>query len=60
VPNFKELIRPIENLLSPKGTGAWTEECTAALNTILRCIEKRLTLATADPYAPMEVYVSVG
>jgi hypothetical protein len=31
-----------------------------ALNKILRCIEQRLTLATADPYAPMDVYVSVG
>jgi RNase H-like domain found in reverse transcriptase len=27
---------------------------------VLRCIEQRLTLATADPYGPMDVYVSVG
>ena len=47
-------------LLSPKGPGEWTPECTASLNTILRCIEERLTLATADPYGPMQVYVSVG
>jgi hypothetical protein len=60
VPNFKEIVRPIEGLLSPKGQGEWTPECTAALNTILRCIEERLTLATADPYAPMQVYISVG
>jgi hypothetical protein len=60
VPNFKTLVEPIEKLLSPKGPGVWTEECTLALNKILRCIEQRLTLATADPYAPMDVYVSVG
>ena len=53
-------MEPIENLLSPKGPGVWTEECTLALNKVLRCIEQRLTLATADPYAPMDVYVSVG
>ena len=60
MPNFKEIVRPIEGLLSPKGQSEWTPECTAALNTILRCIEERLTLATADPYAPMQVYISVG
>ena len=53
-------MEPIEKLLSPKGPGVWTEECTLALNKVLRCIEQRLTLATADPYAPMDVYVSVG
>jgi hypothetical protein len=54
------LVEPIEQLLSPKGPGVWDEQCTTALNKILRCIEERLTLATADPYAPMDVYVSVG
>ena len=60
VPKFKEMVKPIEKLLTPKGPGVWTEVCTDALNSILRCIKQRLTLATADPYAPMEVYVSVG
>lgn len=60
VPNFKEKVRPIEVLLSPKSSGEWTEECTEALNDILRVVEKRLTLAVADPHSPMELYVSVG
>jgi hypothetical protein len=60
IPNFKERVKPIEELLSPKGPGAWTKQCTQALNDMLRTIEQRLTLATADPYAPMEVYISVG
>lgn len=60
VPNFKEQVKPIEQLLSPKGPGEWTEECTQALNNILRTVERRLTLTIADPYRPMEVYVSVG
>jgi hypothetical protein len=60
IPNFKQRIHPIEQLLSPKGHGTWTEECTTALNDILRCIESRLALAVADPYAPMELYTSIG
>jgi hypothetical protein len=60
IPNFKERIQPIEQLLSPKGHGTWTEECTNALNDILRCIEQRLSLAVADPYEPMELYISIG
>lgn len=60
VPDFKRLVGPIEKLLSPKGPGVWTEDCTCALNDILRRIEARLTIATADPYAPMSVYVAAG
>lgn len=60
IPNFKEHVRPLEALLSPKGEGVWTQECTEALNRMLRTIERRLTLAIADPYAPMQLYVSVG
>lgn len=60
MPDFKEKIRPIEALLSPKGPGEWTAECTAALNDILRVVEQRITLAMADPYGPMDVFVSVG
>lgn len=60
VPDFKERVQPIEALLSPKGPGEWTEQCTEALNEVLRVIEQRLTLAIADPYQPMDVYISVG
>jgi hypothetical protein len=60
VPNFKSLVKPIEKLLSPKSEGLWTEECTAALNAILRLVEKRLTLTLANPREPMQVYVALG
>ena len=46
--------------MSPKSTGEWTMECTEGLNKVLRVIEKRLTLAVADPHKPMEIGVSVG
>lgn len=39
VPGFKERVRPLEALLSPKSAGEWTQECTAALNDILRVVE---------------------
>ena len=60
VPNFKEYVRPLEVLLSPKSSGEWTRECTEALNKVLRVIEERLTLAVADPHKHMDVGVSVG
>lgn len=60
VPGFKERVRPLEALLSPRSAGEWTEECTAALNDILRVVEKRFTLAIADPHAPLQLAVSVG
>lgn len=60
IPDFKDKVRPLETLLSPKGEGVWTQECTDALNQMLRTVERRLTLAIADPYAPMHVYVSTS
>jgi hypothetical protein len=60
IPDFKAKVRPIEALLSPKGVGEWTQECTEALNTLLRDVERRLTLAVANPYAPIQAYASLG
>ena len=50
MPHYKELVRPIEALLSPKGEGKWTIECTEALNKVLRVVEQRLEITIADPY----------
>lgn len=44
VPRYKELVAPIERLLSPKGSGEWTAECTSALNELLRVIGDRISL----------------
>ena len=60
IPNFKQRIRPIEALLSPKSAGVWTQDCTDALNELLRIVERRFTLAIADPHQPLEVEVAVS
>ncbi len=60
IPNYKQKVAPIEALLSPSGPGEWTEECTAALNLLLRDVERRLTLTVARPKDPVELHVSLG
>ena len=60
IPDFKAKVRPIEALLSPSSEGVWTERCTEALNGLLRDIERRLTLAIAEPETPLDVFVSLG
>jgi hypothetical protein len=60
IPNFKERIKPIEALLSPKSPGVWTKSCTEALNELLRIIECRFTLAIANPHEPLAVDVAVS
>ena len=57
VPNYKEEVKPLEELLSPKSGGVWSATCTAALNQVLRLIEARATLAIAKPHDPTQVYV---
>ncbi len=53
IPDFKSKVKPLELLLSPKREGVWTQECTDALNMMLRTMEQRLTLAIANPYTPL-------
>ncbi len=48
VPNFKRLVAPIEELLQRGSKGAWTQQCTAALNALVDIIFKRLRLGVAD------------
>jgi hypothetical protein len=60
IPNYKQKVRPIEALLSPNGPGEWTSECTAALNALLRDVERRLAMAIAKPMEPVQVHVSMG
>jgi hypothetical protein len=38
IPDFKDKVKPLEALLSPKGEGVWTQECTEALNEMLRAV----------------------
>ena len=60
IPDYKKKVAPIEALLSPSGPGAWTAECSAALNLLLRDVEPRLTLTIARPRDRVELHVSLG
>lgn len=60
VPEFKQLISPLEALLSPANEGRWTAECTEACNKLVQVIFGRITLHSADPHQPLNVYPSVG
>ena len=57
--NFKAHIRPIEALLSGKGRVLWTEQCTQALNSLLRGVYARVRLVPADPAGALVMYPSV-
>jgi hypothetical protein len=60
VPHFKQLVAPIEALLSPKAEGTWTEECTRAVNELVRVIFAQIHLHQADPYGALTFYPSAG
>ncbi len=59
VPEFKLLIEPIEQILSPASEGRWTLECTEACNKMVRIIFGRIALHSADPLLPIRAYPSV-
>ena len=59
IPNYKKLVRPIEALLSRKGTAKWTSKCTDALNQLVAHIFQRLALRIADVSLPFTVYIGV-
>ncbi len=59
VPEFKQLVAPLEALLSPASDGLWTQECTQACNNLVQVIFSRITLHSADPYKPLVCYPSV-
>ena len=58
VPQFKQLISPLEKILSPSQDGTWSEECTKSVNSLLKIIFGRITLHSAHPYHPLTVYPS--
>jgi hypothetical protein len=58
VPEFKELITPLEKILSPSHDGVWSEECTTSVNKLLKIIFGRITLHSAHPYRPLTIYPS--
>lgn len=60
VPRFKELVAPLEALLSPKGGGCWTEACTEAANRLVQVIFSQIQLHQADPYGVLHLYPSFG
>lgn len=58
VPEFKQLISPLEKILNPQHDGTWGEECTEAVNQLLKIIFGKITLHSAHPYRPVTVYPS--
>jgi hypothetical protein len=59
VPEFKQLMAPLEKLLAPSNDGKWTAECTEACNRLVQVIFGRITLHSADPTQPLMAYPSV-
>ena len=53
------MVAPIEALLSPKGGGVWTPECTQAANDIVKVIFTQVDLHQADAYGEFKVYPCV-
>ena len=56
IPGYKCLVAPIEGLLAQRGNVHWTEQCTAALNTIINLIHSHLQLRLLDPKQPCKIY----
>ena len=42
VPNFKQRVKPIMNLLGTKSKGVWRSEHTEVLNQLMELVFKRL------------------
>ena len=60
VPEFKQLVAPIEKLLRPGSDGTWTQECTGSANKLVKVIFSKITLFQGDPCQPLHVYPSLG
>ena len=59
VPEYKQLVAPVEKLLSPAGEGRWTQECTDACNRLVAVIFRHITLHSTDPSLPLRCYPQV-
>jgi hypothetical protein len=56
IPHFKQLVEPIEKLLSPKNEGIWTPECTQAVNRLVQVMFAQVQLHQADPYGVISMH----
>lgn len=52
-------MRPLKLLLRKESDGAWTAECTAALNSLLRLASAQLRLQVVREGLPFRMYVSL-
>ena len=60
IVNYKVLVAPMEKLLSRTVEPVWTQECTDALNQMVKQIHHRMSLILADMSCPFKMYVDVG
>lgn len=44
IPNYKQLVAPLEQLLSPCAEAVWTMECTQSLNMLLKWVFKHVRM----------------
>ncbi len=59
IPNYKQLVRPIEALLTRRCNPKWTEPCTNALNKLVKLIFSRVRLELPDCNKPFFIYPGV-
>ena len=57
IPDFRQKVKPIMNLLGTKCKGAWRSEHTEVLNQLMELVFKRLQLGLYDAKKPMKSHV---
>ena len=59
VPHYKQRVGAIEKLLTCKGEVRWTVECAQTLHDLLKCVQSRVQLVSANPHGVLLLYPSV-
>lgn len=60
LPNFKETIQPLIDLMGGKSDHKWTEAHTGALNELGRAVWERIRLSICDNKLPITMHVDAG
>ena len=56
---YNKVVAPLKSLMGKQGDHIWTEECTAALNALMKVACDRLTLKLADWQLPFILTVDI-
>ena len=60
IPNYKQLVTPLEQLLSPRTEAVWTKECTQSLNMLLKWVFKHVRMHQPSAGGFFRLYPHVG